>query len=183
MSKESVIAMRNSLKGNKNIPVRVYADNDFIIVDEAVPVSFTKWDDVNGVLYVFRLATPEHSRIASNQKAISVGAVLYEFIQAMEVSPLPLSKFDDVISSMQDNGITFNNNFDKQIKYVFEQILRNDRVDLTNEEVNELIGSKVKDWSDDYYNGKFTEPFKETRPQASRNEYVEKTNLNNNDGN
>ena len=32
MSKETVISIRNALKAGKNLPLKVYADNDFIIV-------------------------------------------------------------------------------------------------------------------------------------------------------
>ena len=168
--------MRTALKSFKNLPLKVYADNDFIIVDESAALQFTKWDDENGILYTFRLMSIDQSRNPSNlEQSISVGAVLYDFIQAMEVAPMPIKEFDNLFTSMEGTGVVFNNEqFKDNIKYAFTQALRPDRVALTHEAINAMTGSKAMgDKPEDYYySGRYKESFKETRDHAMHNQYA-----------
>ena len=175
---ERVVSMRNALKGGKNLPVRAYGDNAFVLVDEARPFMFTKWDDRNGVVYVFRLLSLYDSTHPNNatEQSISVAAVLYEFIQVMEVSPMPLDNFDDVIGSMQGEGITFNPDFVNQMKAAFKGALDPERVTFDNIDKNRILGVDVKETQDAYYRGIFAENFKETREKAEYNAYVDKQN-------
>lgn len=175
-NKEVVITMRNALKGgNKYLPLRVYGDNAWIIVDEARVGAFTKWDDENGVLYYFRMPWFDDTNIPQNTKAknISVGAIKYEFIQTMEVSPLPLKYLDDVVSSIKSTGVEFSDEFKELIRYVFDRLLDPNRVQLTPDEINQIVGAKVMAEADNYYKGKFAEPKFASYPTRIYNQGVE----------
>ena len=50
---ERVIAMRDSLKGDKNLPLLIHSETGNAVISEANLMSFTKWDDDNGILYSF----------------------------------------------------------------------------------------------------------------------------------
>ena len=172
---ESVIKMRDGLKGGKNLPVKVYSDNNFVIVDESAAFNYTKWDDENGILYVFRLSDFHQSRVAGNwEEAISVAAINYEFIQVMEVAPMPLKYLDNIVESIKANGVPFSDEFKESIRYTFESALHKDRWRLSPDDVNNIHGVPVKGKDeDDYYHGKFAEPFKETVRYRDRNQQVE----------
>ena len=181
MSKETVISIRNALKAGKNLPLKVYADNDFIIVDESNAAQFTKWDDTNGVLYTFRLMSFDQSRTPNNSdNAISVGAILYEFIQAMEVAPMPLKNFDDLMGSMAAEGINMSTEFKDHIKHVFTELLHKDRWKLSPSDINAIHGANLRTKEDQYYAGHFSENFKETRDHAIHNQKIDEANSGNN---
>ena len=80
MVKDVVISTRTALKAGHNLPIKVYSDNNFVIIDESLPLNFTKWDDENGVLYSFRLTSFDQSRMPTNSdNSISVVALgLYD---------------------------------------------------------------------------------------------------------
>ena len=180
MSKESVIALRDALKGGKNLPLRVYGDNNFVIVDESLPFQFTKWDDTNGILYTFRLMSMDQTVYPSNvEQSISVAGILYDFIQVMENVPLSLGNLDSVFTSMESSGISFGTNFKDKIKHVFTEALHPDRWGMTPEHINNMHGDKVRADFDSYYAGKFKENFKETRDYALRNNEIDEANNNN----
>ena len=179
-NKEVVIAMRNALKAGTNWPIKVYADNTFIIVNEANTASFTKWDDEMGVLYYFRLADPISSKQThDNPKVISVAAVKYEFIQAMEVVPFPLSKVDDIMDSIESSSggvTTFADNFRERIKHVFDAILDPKGAENYPALINAIHGATdAVPMANDYYAGRNNVPFKETIDVRRYNEEVKKT--------
>ena len=51
MDKDKVIKLRDALKADKNLPLRILIDNGFTTIDESYHLQFTKWDDTNGILY------------------------------------------------------------------------------------------------------------------------------------
>lgn len=157
-NKEVVISMRTALKAGRNLPLKVYADNGWIIVDESVTSSFTKWDDENGVIYYFRLADPMSSKhLRNNPEVISVCAIKYEFIQAMEVVPFAVELLDDVFDSIEGstNGVTtFSNEFREKIKHVFHAWLK-PRSEMYPELVNAIVGdNRAASEAYDYYSGR-----------------------------
>jgi len=179
-NKEVVIAMRNALKAGTNWPIKVYADNTFIIVNEANTASFTKWDDEMGVLYYFRLADPISSKQThDNPKVISVAAVKYEFIQAMEVVPFPLSKVDDIMDSIESSSgeaTKFADNFRERIKHVFNAVLDFKGAENYPALINAIHGATdAVPMANDYYAGRNNVPFKETIEVRRHNEEVKKT--------
>jgi hypothetical protein len=173
MTIDEVVSLRGVLKAGKNLPVRVMVNNSFVIIDESNPSQFTKWDDDNGILYSFRLVDMQGDISPSNtQKAISMYICKYEYIEALELPFLPLSNIDDVFTEMEKVGTTMSDEFKTRIKTTYETLLRTDMADLRHRDFNKLTGSNL-DTTDEYYNGRFKQPFKETRMMASRNEYVD----------
>ena len=157
--------MRDALKGGKNLPVKVYSDNAWVIVDESKEFSFTLWDDTNGILYYFRLMDVDQSPIPNNsEQAISVVAIDYTYIQTMEVAPMPLKFFDDVCTSMRAESpdMVFTEDFQKHIKYVFERGLNDKEPDLDAFAKNAAHGYRINSVKDSYYDGLLAQPFKET---------------------
>ena len=105
MENEQVISLRDTLKAKKNLPLRIFIDNSFQIIDEGNKFQFTKWDDVNGILYSFKMVHLNMDRSPNNKhQAISLFAVPYEMIQAMEVSYLPIEDIATIISSIRESG-------------------------------------------------------------------------------
>lgn len=167
-NKEVVIAMRDALKAGINLPLKVYGDNVHVMVDESAEFMFTLWDDDNGVIYVFRLLDIDQSRMPSNhlEQSISVAAVKYEFIQAMEVAPMPMKCFDDLCTTLRNSSdnMIFTEEFQEHIKKVFNRAL-NDNItaDLTANAKNAVHGLRITSQRDQWSNGIRAEPFKETR--------------------
>ena len=176
-SKEVVITMRNALKAGRNLPLRVYADNTFVLIDESAEAAFTKWDDDNGVIYYFRLQSPFDSKGAgaNYSQCISVNAIKYEFIQAMEVAPMPVKYLDDIFTSIEAEtpNCKFKPEFKEQIKYVFDKYLSNDNIPMGPIVRNAYHGAKIKPEFDDYYSGYTYEPRKETGALNDRNKALE----------
>ena len=181
-TKEVVIKMRNALKAGRNLPLRVYADNTFVIVDEAAEAAFTKWDDDNGIIYYFRLQNPFDSKGAgaAYSQCISVSAIKYEFIQAMEVAPMPIKHIDEIFNSIdaETSNCKLKPEFKEQIKYVFNKYLSSENIPMSSMVRNAYIGAKVHPEFDDYYSGYMYENRKETGTLNDRNaelkEYLEK---------
>ena len=184
-NKEVVIAMRDALKAGKNLPLKVYCDNVHIMIDESAEFMFTLWDDDNGVVYVFRLMDLQHTRIPNNklEQSISVGAVKYEFIQAMEVAPMPLKFFDDICGTLRSSStdMVFTDEFQEHIKKVFTRALDDSKsADLLNSTKNAVHGLRLTSQRDQWNTGRRAEPFKEThttdlmyRAQRIQNEVSE----------
>ena len=176
-NKEVVIAMRNALKANCNWPVKVYADNNWVIVDESNKAAFTKWDDENGLLYYFRLVDPIHNNIHQSTKpVVSVAAIKYEFIQAMEVAPFPCDKLDDLFSSIEtasNNVSTFSSEFKEKIKHVMSVYQDSNLVELYPDLINAIHGTNVVKTDNDYYAGRMGYPKKETTYVTRYNKEVE----------
>lgn len=170
---ERIVQMRNALKGGKNIPLLIHAETGNVVISELNTLSFTKWDDTNGILYSFRLKNLTNTQSPSNlSNEIEVIGVPYDHISTIETIRMTTDQLDDVFGSMESTGITFKEGFKDAIKYAFREALHPDRWSLSRDEINSIHGTQVYDTSDDYYRGKFAEPFKETRDKAEYNKFV-----------
>lgn len=178
MEAEKVISMRNALKSGKNFPLIVYMNNMYRLVDESNTLEFTKWDDENHILYVFGLSDPNISRTPSNvNNELSVFAVDYEAIEAMEIARLPREHFETVLDSIIKTGTTIGDKFKQTMINVFNKVCAN-RANLTPTDINDILGAEAVNDKDDYYNGKFTENYAETRRMADHNKYVDSLHKN-----
>lgn len=186
MEKENVIKIRTALKGGKNLPIRVYADNAFCAVDESNIASFTKWDDTNGLLWVFRLPNPQRDKLPSNiEGCISVYCMEYDAIQGMEAALVPLNaskdekvdyaSLEDVFGTMESAGVTMSDDFKKLIENGFRNMLglgkKYSEITPTHDAL--IFGPEAANTKDDYLYGKFTEPMKETLRYAEHNKKAE----------
>lgn len=173
MTKDEVIRIRTALKHGSNAPLRIFVDNSFTIVDESNVFQFTKWDDDNETLYSFRLTDPQSSRTPSNiGNSVAVYATPYEFIQAMELVVLPADKLDELFGTLVASGCTMSDDFKNLIKNTYNEILDPRRYEITPTEIQHLLGEEAANSKDDWYNGKYTQSFAETRRYAERNEKV-----------
>lgn len=180
MENEQVISLRDTLKAKKNLPLRIFIDNSFQIIDEGNKFQFTKWDDVNGILYSFKMVHLNMDRSPNNKhQAISLFAVPYEIIQAMEVSYLPIEDIATVIGSIREAGCVFGEDFEKTIIHTYKEVLAPDRITLTPSDINSILGPDVVNDKDDYYYNKYVEASKETQRYKDHNDYVEEINKNN----
>lgn len=171
MEKSQVIEIRNKLKAGKNLPVVVYIDNLPKIIDESNILQFTKWDDENAILYNYSLTDPVLEKSPSNIGAgITLFATGYENIQSMEVSRIPVNELANSIDSLG----CISAEFKERIIKVFEYVLDPNLDSLSYSDINEIIGQRVLNNNDDYYEGKFTESFAETIGMAKHNEYANK---------
>ena len=180
MEKSQVIKMRNALKAGKNWPLIVYIDNLFKKIDESNTLQFTKWDDENGILYHYSLTDPNLERSPSNiGGSISLFATDYEMIQAMEVVRMNINHLGDSIDSL--GCIT--DEWKERIIKRFDLALNPDLINLSRSDINKVMGvidgEKALNDNDDYYAGRYSQPFKETRPMAERNAYAEKVKAEN----
>ena len=175
MDKAGVIKWRDTLKCGKNYPLRIMFDNNYQ-ADESIPLNYIKWDDNNGIIYVFRLTNLTDSRNPSNKgQYMSVWSAPYDLVWYLELSPFKVDKLDTLFESMESNGVVFNNpQFKENIKYAFTEATHPGRWRLDNTDLNNLTGSTVADTRDEYYRGRFVENFKETRDHALLNEYIAK---------
>lgn len=179
MDKDKVIKLRDALKADKNLPLRILIDNGFTTIDESYHLQFTKWDDTNGILYSFRLVDMNRDRIPSNKaNSIAVFAVEYESIQCMELAVLPLKDLDAVFDGISDSGCTISDAFRNLIKGTFEYVLSSDRYELSPTTLSNILGPNAVNDKDDYYAqpGKFTESFKETIRYRKHNEDITSNN-------
>jgi len=176
MTKDLAIKMRDALKGNKNIPLRVMAmDGPIVIVDESIAFAYTKWDDANGILYQWRLLSPnDHPQAGSNiANAVNTVAIPYEYIGVMQ-AVISVEDLDAQFGSIEASGCAFNNaQFKETIKNTFKEAQHPDRWRLDPKDINAIHGFDIMNTKDNYYRGEFTEPFKETRPKAARNAYID----------
>ena len=174
MTKEEVIKLRDTLKCGKNIPLRVLSNNSFFIIDESNVLQFTKWDDANEILYSFRMVNPNVDITPSNkQQLISLVAVPYDRIEAIEVPYLPISEIETMCDSIKNSGCPFSDDFKKLIEHTFIEALHPDRITLTSSDINSIIGPGAVNDKDDYYYGKYTESNKETLRYRDRNNEVD----------
>ena len=175
MEKSQVIKMRDTLKAGKNWPVMVYIDNMFRTIDESNVLQFTKWDDANGILYSFSLTDPIMEKSPSNiGGGISLFATDYEMIQSMEVARINIDDLGLAIDSV--GNIT--EEWKQRIIDRFKLALNPDLIDLSRADINKVMGivdgQKALNDNDDYYAGRYTQSFAETRSKASHNAYAEK---------
>lgn len=173
MTKAQAIAMRDTLRGGeKNFPLRVFVCDNVTVIDETSVTQITKWDDTNGVIYSFRLVSPTIADVPNNlRKEISITAVPYENIQAIEAIRVPVKDLDTIFTAI---GAAVSATEAANIKKLFDFLLSNDLTVITPTTLRAALGGNtVVAGSDDYYNGKFGENFKETRPKAELNAYVD----------
>lgn len=170
LTKEEIIRLRNTLKCGKNIPLRILSNNSFFIIDESNVLQFTKWDDTNKVLYSFRMVNPNADITPSNrQQLISVVAVPYDRIEAMEAPYLPIDDIETICDAIKSSGCSFSDDFKKLIKHTFVEALHPDRITLSSSDINSIIGPGAVNDNDDYYYGKYKESNKETLRYRDRN--------------
>ena len=180
MEIKEVVLLRDTIRCGKNLPVRVCIDNCFTIIDESNPTQFTIWDDENGILYSFRLVDVQGDTSPSNkQQAVSLFAVNYTSIQAIEVPLLPVDDIATAITNIRNTGKAVSKEFEERIIKSYKGLLSGNLVDLTHEDINRLTGSNLNT-ADDYFAGRFTQSFKETLPTHDRNKYVDELNAKNN---
>ena len=183
MEVENVIKIRTALKGDHNIPLRVYADNAFCAADESNIASFTKWDDANGLLWIFRLPNPQRDKLPSNiENCVSVYCLEYASIQGLEAAFVPLESskdkekeygaLDDVFKTMGTAGATMSDDFKNAIKAGFANMLglghKYSEITPTHDAL--IFGPDAADTDDDWLYNKFTESTKETLRYKERNE-------------
>ena len=174
MENEQVISLRDTLKAKKNLPLRIFIDNSFQIIDEGNKFQFTKWDDVNGILYSFKMVHLNMDKSPNNKhQAISLFAVPYEVIQSMEISFLPIDEVSNVIDSIRTSGCQFGEDFEKVIIHTFKEVLAPDRITLTPSDINSILGPNAVNDKDDYYYNKYIESAKETQRYKEHNNYVD----------
>ena len=174
MDKQLAIKMRDALKGGKNLPLRIIFMDGQFIADESNAFCYTKWDDDNGIFYYWRLLNPnDHVYGGTNiLGAVDVVAAPYDYIGMMR-AVTPLEMMDDQFGTIEAAGASMSEQFKKTIKYTFKEAMDNDRVELNPKQINAIHGTKVINEKDNYYGGEFTEPFKETRPKAQYNKWID----------
>lgn len=180
MNKQMVIKLRDTLKNGKNYPLKVTVSDMQLNIDESNLMQFTAWDDTNGIIYVFRLLPPQAASVPNNvEQCINVIAVSYDYVQTMEVKRLPVADIESEVDKINTYGAgTISDNFKKRIKFTYENILSKDLWRLSPEDINNILGDAAKqagvadavNADDDYYAGKFTEPFQETHEVNKINE-------------
>ena len=175
MDKNQVIKMRDKLKAGKNWPLIVFIDNAFRNIDESNVLQFTKWDDENGILYSYSLSDPIKDNTPSNiGGGISLFATEYECIQSLEVAWIGIEDLETSINSLG----CISEDWKKRIIERFRIALNPQLVNLSSADINKAMGmidgQKALNDKDDYYAGRFTQPFAETRPMAERNAYADK---------
>ena len=98
MTTQEIIDWRTSLKGGRNIPLRIIFDNQFN-VDESSVFTYVKWDDNNGIIYIFRLPNFSDSTNPNNvPNAFQVFSAPYDKIWYL-VATTPMQFIDDVFKS------------------------------------------------------------------------------------
>ena len=187
MEAAKVISMRDTLKNGQNFPLIVYINNMYRLIDESATLTFTKWDDTNHVLYVISLADPNITSTPSNFNAeLSIFSVDYEVIEAMEIARLPRKYLKSCLDKISENGTAIKDEVKQAVIDMFDGACDPTRVNLGPTDMNRIMGVRdgrtaVND-KDDYYEGKFTENYAETRRTADYNKYVDEQNKNT-DGN
>lgn len=173
MDRNEVIKIRDTLKCGCNLPVRVLIDNVFTIIDESKPTQFTIWDDDNEVLYSYRLVDPQTETCPSNKgQAVSLFAVSYTSIQAIELPVLPMVHLEQSIENIKNNGKNISDDFKQRIINTYKDVLNPNISELSHSTINNLTGSNL-DTDDDYYNGKFKESFQETKRYRELNKLAD----------
>lgn len=178
MTIEEVVKMRDVLKIQENLPLRVFINNSHTIIDESLSSQFTIWDDKNGVLYAFKLVGMQEATSPSNiEGAISVFSVDYEYIEAMEIIRLPINKIGKLIEAIKATGRVISDDSKKQIIAKYEGLLHPERWKLSPTDMNKIISRPTDDApdipyavneNDDYFENKFTVNFKETETGPNR---------------
>lgn len=178
MDKDKVIKMRTALKAGKNLPLVILIDNCFRVIDESMTGHFTFWDDTNGILYELAYADVQSDKYVTNKPQVSMFAIEYESIQCMQNSLISLDDLDALFGTIKASGKSIDDERIAMIKNFYKKALDPNRIEMSHEELNHLLGSNL-DTRDDYYAGRMTEPFKETVRYKDRNEAIDEANKDN----
>jgi len=179
-NRTTVIKMRTALKAGMNWPLKIFTNDDQIIVDENNKGAATKWDDDQGILYYFRLADPDSSKAYQGQAGVlSVSAIKYDIIQAMEACPFPVSDLDKVFDSIESQSSTkFSDEFRDRIKVIFKSLTDPNLVELYPNRMNLIHGTWVANPDIDYYSGNpNVTKFQETAEVRQYNKGVEQVKI------
>lgn len=178
MNKDKVIKMRTALKAGGNLPLLIFIDNDFKVIDEGATGHFTFWDDQNGILYSLEYVSILKDRMPTNTKNVSMFAVDYDCIQCMQLASIPLDSpdsekkdLDDLFATLKASGKDVSDERIALIKNFYNKVLDPNEIGVNNTYLNGLLGSDLNE-KDDYYNGRFTENFKETTRHRERNKEI-----------
>lgn len=181
MEKDKVVKMRTALKAGKNLPLTIYIDNCFAVIDESNIGHFTFWDDDNGILYDMGYADIIVDKSPKDTKKVSMFAVEYESIQCMQLSLVALNDIDALFKTIKESGKNVSDDRIRNIKDFYNKYLDADSFDISHEEINDLIGSNLETDAD-YYRGRFPQSFKETTRYRERNKEIDDAK-NQSDGN
>lgn len=178
MEKSMVIKIRDAIKGGKNIPLRIITTDNIACIDESNAFTAVKWDDTNGILYVYRLQSPYVMESNTNRdQCISLFATDYSNITAMEVARLNIDDIESTVNTIKATGASFSDDFKKWIITMFKEALHKDRWRLSQQDINNIHGAEFEKAHYDYYKGKYPEKMKETIRYADRNEKIAKGEL------
>lgn len=176
MEKDLLIKIRTTLKAGKDLPIKVFIDNNFCIFDESAPLQFTIWDDDNEILYSFRLPHAYDYNLPSNskEKVVNVTATSYEQIQYMTLASTGIKNIPDIINAIRANGKDIAAEYEQIIIDTFKLINNSNKPEVSYADINKTIKSNdALPIGDDYYAGRFTENFQETVPVKLSNESLE----------
>ena len=178
MTKEQVIQIRDAIKAGKNLPLKLFITDVTTDVNEANALTAVKWDDVNGIIYVYRLeAMSLMSSPSDRTKTISLYATTYENITGMEVGKLPVEDIRTTSSNIRSTGATFSEDFENWVYDMFNNALSSDRVRLEHYDVNQLTGARVDTTYGSYYHDRQKGKMKLEQRYADRNEKIDKGEL------
>jgi hypothetical protein len=169
MDPNAAIKLRDTLKCGKNLPLRIFVNNAFAVIDESLTTQFTIWADEESMLYVYRLIGPQEDTYPNNRgKAISLYACNYEFIEGMEVCRLPLDDIATSLNMIEANGHSMSDEFKERVARSYKLILDDDRHTMSHAAINNETGSML-DTKDAWYGDKYQEAFKETLQERKHN--------------
>lgn len=182
MTKEILVKMRDTLKAGKNLPLRIFVNNNHRVIDESSVYEFVKWDDDNEILYVYSLTDMQSATCPSNKGGeLSLFALHYEFIEGLEVARLPYKELENSINSLVNiGGVKFTDNTKQHILDMFKAALSTTTANMYPEYINKAMGihdgNKAVNDNDSYYNNRYREAFKETRYPVQCNNNIKKEN-------
>lgn len=156
MDKQQIIQIRNILKAGKNLPVRIIYANSDVCIDESARAQVTLWDDENGYLFAYKLPSLQSDLTPSNiQGAVSLIAISYELIEAIETPIIPLSDLETSINAIHEIR-PIGDDTKNHIITMYTELLHPDRFRLGPTDMNTILGPGAVNDKDDYYAGKFT---------------------------
>lgn len=169
MDASKVISLRITLKCDKNLPLRLFIADGTTVVDESLTTQFTIWADEDEMLYVYRLTGMQEDKYPNNMgKAISLIAIPYQYIQAMEICALPLTDIKTSLEAIEATGHELSSEFKERVERAYNQLLNDDRYVMSHASMNNMTGSML-DTNDAYYGDRFRESFKETLQERTHN--------------
>lgn len=172
MTKDNVIKIRDAIKGGKNLPVRVILTDMVTCIDESNALTAVKWDDTNGIIYVYRTQSPQMMESNTNRdNCICLFATDYSNITAIEVGRLKIDDIESTFTTIEATGCSFKSGFKDWILHIFKEAFNKGRWDLDHKDINDIHGrgSNIEQTSVDYRRGVGDYSFKESQRYADRN--------------